>query len=74
MPRTPPAAHVSITGAKTSAPQASPSVQVRKTSSSSPVVMMPPRRSDVGPKAALMTAASSAQAMKATTSATRSSP
>ena len=66
MPRTPPAAHVSITGAKTSAPQASPSVQVRKTSSSSSVVMTPPRRSAVGPKAALMTAASSAQAMKAT--------
>ena len=53
---------------------ASPSVHVLKTSSSSDVVITPPRRSDSGPKAALTSAATSAQPMKATTSDTWPSP
>ena len=46
---------------------------MRKTRPSSSVAITSPSHSDVGPKAALMTAATSAQAMKARTSRTRSS-
>ena len=74
MPRRPKVAQASSAGATTSAPAASPSVHVLKTSSSSDVVITPPRRSASGPKAALTSAATSAQPMKATTSNTRPSP
>ena len=74
MPRTPAVAHVSNVGATTSTPAASPSVHVRNTSPSSSVAITPPRRSAVGPNAALTTAATNAQAMNASTSNTRSSP
>ena len=65
---------VSKAGATTSAPAASPSVHVRNTSPSSSVSITPPSASAVGPNAALITAATDAHAMNASTSNTRSSP
>ena len=61
MPRTPAAAHVSIAGATTSTPAASPASRCGTRRRARPVVITPPRRSAIGPKAALMTAATSAQ-------------
>ena len=66
-------AHVRITGATTSTPAASPSVQVRNTRPSSSGGITSPSRSASGPNAALTSAATSAQATNASTSATRSS-
>ena len=73
MPFKPAVAHVRRTGATTRTPDASPSVHVRNTRPSSSAAITSPRRSDVGPKAALTMAATNAQATRATTSNTRSS-
>ena len=70
--RVPAEAHVRIAGATISTPAVSPSVHVRKTRPRSSSAITSPSHSEVGPKAALMTAATSAQAMKASTSRTRS--
>ena len=71
MPFKPSVAHVSTAGATTRTPEASPSVHVRNTRPSSSAAITSPRRSAVGPNAALTSAASTAQATRATTSATR---
>ena len=73
MPLKPAAAHVMTAGATTRTPDASPSVHVRNTRPSSSAAITSPRRSDVGPNAALTTAARNAQATRASTSTTRSS-
>ena len=62
-----------MTGATTRTPDASPSVHVRKTRPSSSAAITSPRRSDIGPNAALTMAATNAQATRASTSNTRSS-
>ena len=72
MPRSPRLAHVRITGATTSTPHASLSVHVRNTRPSSSAGITPPSRSESGPNAALMSAATNAHATSASTSATRS--
>jgi hypothetical protein len=73
MPFKPDEAHVRSAGARTRTPEASPSVQVRKTRPNSSAAITSPRSSDVGPKAALTTAARNAHATRASTSNTRSS-
>ncbi len=72
-PFVPMLAQVRITGARTSAPAASPSVQVRNTRPSSSGGITSPARSASGPNAALISAPTSAAATNASTSATRSS-
>ena len=73
MPFKPDADQVRMAGARTRTPAASPSVQVRKTRTSSSAGITSPRYSDIGPKAALMMAARNAQTTRASTSKTRSS-
>ena len=72
MPRTPLAAQVSTTGATTRTPQKSLSDQVRKTRPNSSAGMTSPRRSEVGPNAALTSATAAAHSTSASTSRVRS--